>query len=238
MLERVTGKLGQLVTALALALMAPSVLPAQDTLTSAADQRQTGAAVQPGDRVRVSMFTAAGERLDEVSGTRTVDRNGRLFLPYVGQVAVAGLEASDIRELLVERYSDFYSNPVVDVETEIRVNVTGAVRQPGNYFLAPTSTLVDALSTAGGTASEIESGGLGVAADPSAVRLVRRGSPNRTLDLRPQEADSVVLNMRIRSGDWLHVPPRGRSRWRANLQLASSFLSVVGSIAALIIIVN
>lgn len=228
-----------LTSALAVAALAPTGLFAQDTTSSEALLPEgVGAAVQPGDRVEVSMFTAAGERLDEVSGLRTVDRNGRLFFPYVGEVDVRGLEAADIRELLSERYSDFYSNPVLDVETEIRVNVTGAVRQPGNYFLTPTSTLVDALATAGGTTSEVEAGGLGVAADPSEVRLVRRGIPNQILDLRPEEADSAVLNMPISSGDWLHVPPRSRSRWRANLQLASSFLSVIGSIAALVIIVG
>lgn len=234
-------KLGRLTSTLAVGLLlAPSGLTAQDqdaTPASASSQEAT-IGVQPGDRIRVSMFTAAGERLEEVSGSRTVDRNGRLFLPYVGQVAVQGLQAADIRELLVDRYSDFYSNPVVDVQTEIRVNVTGAVRQPGNYFLEPTSTLVDALATAGGPTSEIESGGLSAAADPSEVRLVRRDSPGQILDLRPQVADSAVLNMPVRSGDWIHVPPRSRSRWRANLQLASSFLSVVGSIAALIILVN
>ena len=194
--------------------------------------------VQPGDRVEISMFTAAGEELNEVSGTRTVDREGRLFLPYVGRVEVQGLTASEIRELLVERYADFYSSPVVDVETEIRVNVTGAVRQPGNYFLVPTSTIVDALSTAGGTQSEVEFSGLGVAADPSRIRLVRRGGERRILDLRPEAVDSALLNLPIRSGDWLHVPPRSESRWRSNLQLAGSALSVVGSIVALVILVG
>lgn len=218
-------------------LLAPVHLEAQSG-DGPVPSEEAGGTVEPGDRVQISMFSAAGDPLEQVSGTRRVDREGRLFLPFVGLVQVRGLGASEIRELLERRYADFYSNPVIDVETEIRVNVTGAVRQPGNYFVPPTSTIVDALATAGGTASEVEFTGLGGAADPSRVRLVRRGQPPRILDLRAEMADSTVLNMPVRSGDWLHVPPQSRSRWRSNLQLVSSFLSVVGSVAALIVLVG
>lgn len=230
--------MGVLPAAIILLSLAPSLLIGQVPSQSSASGIDSLSVVQPGDRVEISMFTAAGERLNEVSGTRTVDRDGRLFMPYVGRVEVRGMDASAIRELLVVRYADFYSNPVADVETEIRVNVTGAVRQPGNYYLAPTSTIIDALATAGGTRSEVEFSGLGAAADPSRVRLVRRGAQVRILDLRAEVVDSAVLNLPIRSGDWLHVPPQNQSRWRSNLQLLSSFLSVVGSIAALAILIG
>lgn len=213
----------------------PSGLHAQP---APADLRDGGSTVvRGGDRVEISMFTAAGERLEEVSGTRTVDRNGRIFLPYVGSLEVAGQDASEIRELLARRYADFYSSPVVDVETRIRVNVTGAVRQPGNYFLPPTSTLVDALATAGGTTAEVEFTGLGAAADLSAIRLVRDGR-TQILDMRPESADTTAIHRLVHSGDWLHVPPRTESRWRSNLQLLGSFFSVVGSVAALIVLIG
>jgi len=217
-------------------LLRPAGLSAQNSSRDTTTVDPSSPVVEPGDEVQISMFTAAGERLDEVSGTRRVDREGRLFLPYVGTVEVRGMDAATIRDVLVRRYADFYSNPVVDVETKIRVNVTGAVRQPGNYFLSPTSTVVDALATAGGTTSEVEFSGLGAAADPSQVRLVRRGGKTRILDLRPEAPDTTVFNLLVQSGDWLHVPPRRESRWRSNLQLVSSFLSVVGSIAAIIVL--
>lgn len=195
------------------------------------------AAVQVGDRVVLSMFTAAGEQLVEVSGTRTVGRNGQIFLPYVGSVEVEGLSASEIRDLLAERYTSFYSSPVIDVEAQIRVNVTGAVRQPGNFYLAPTSTVVDALATAGGATSEVDFSGYGGAADLGRVRLVRDGQ-SRVLDLRPDAAESELLQLLVQSGDWLHVPPQPSSRWRSNLQLLSGLFSVAGSIAALVILIG
>ncbi|MDX1568726.1 MAG: polysaccharide biosynthesis/export family protein [Longimicrobiales bacterium] len=195
------------------------------------------AVVQPGDQLEIAMFTAAGERLPEVSGTRIVDRSGRIFLPYVGSVEVRGRNVGEIRETLSERYASFYSDPVIDVEAEIRVNVTGAVRQPGNYFVSPTSTIVDALATAGGSSPEVDIGGYGGAADLSRVRLVRTGE-TRMLDLRPEMADPEILQLLVQSGDWIHVPPQPTSQWRSDLQLLSGIFSVAGSIAALVILIG
>lgn len=193
--------------------------------------------MEAGDRLELAMFTAAGERLAEVSGTRIVDRSGRVFLLCVGSIQVQGRNVSDIREQLEGRYTAFYADPVIDVEAEIRVNVTGAVRQPGNYFVSPTSTIIDALATAGGSSPEVDIGGYGGAADLSRVRLVRtRETP--ILDLRPDVADPEVLQLLVQSGDWLHVPPQPSSEWRSDLQLLSGILSVAGSIAALVILIG
>jgi len=212
-------------------LLLGAALAASPSATLSAQASQTPV-VRPGDRVTLTIFTAAGEPLEEVAGERIVDHRGQLFLPFVGEVDVAGLEAGEIRELLARRYADYFSNPVVDVQTEMRVNVTGAVRSAGNFFLDPMSTIVDALSRAGGITSEIATSGYGVAADLSRVRLVRDGE-TRVLDLRPETVGARGMEMPVRSGDWLHVPPRPRSRWRDHLQLAASFLSVVGSVVGI-----
>lgn len=200
-------------------------------------QRSEPPVVRPGDRVTLTIFTAAGEPLEEVAGQRIVDHRGQLFLPFVGEVDVAGMEAGEIRELLTRRYADYFSSPVVDVQTEIRINVTGAVRSAGNYFVDPMSTIVDALSRAGGITSEIATSGYGVAADLSRVRLVRDGE-TRILDVRPETVGARGMEMPVHSGDWLHVPPRSRSRWRDHLQLAASFLSVVGSVVGITYLVT
>ncbi len=43
----------------------------------------TRTGVQPGDQVIIAAYSAAGARLIEVSGERTVDPNGELFLPLL-----------------------------------------------------------------------------------------------------------------------------------------------------------
>ena len=170
----------------------------------------------PGDQVNIAFYTAAGTRLAEVSGERTVDPNGELFLPFLGTTQVVGMETADIRRLLEERYGALYSDPVVEVITNVNVNITGAVRSPGQFYVPPSATLVDALALAGGVTSEIDLGLAGGASDPSQVRLVRNGVAT-VLDLRPLEIRPEIIDLRIQSGDWLYVPRAKRSQLREQI---------------------
>jgi protein involved in polysaccharide export with SLBB domain len=79
------------------------------------------------------------------------------------------------RKVLEERYGTLYSDPVVEVVTNVNINITGAVRESGQFFVPPSATLVDVLARAGGVTSEIDIGVSGGASDPSQVRLVRNG---------------------------------------------------------------
>ena len=194
--------------------------------------------VQPGDQVQIEFFTGAGTRLAEVAGTRIVDMGGQIFLPYVGTVAVAGLDAAGIRDLLVEQYAGFYANPVVDVAVRLRVNVLGSVRNPGHFFVDPTSTVIDAIATAGGFTSELEFGvGRASASDPSQVRLVR-GQDTQILDLRAESLQPDHFSILIQSGDWLYVPPRPGSRWRDEIIFWGSVASLMTSVVTLAILLG
>jgi len=101
-------------------------------------QEDEGYAMRPGDKVTVSLYTAAGEQVGVVSGERILDRDGDLYLPYVGTIHAAGQDQTSLREVLVERFGAFYSQPVVNVKVELRVNVTGSVVRPGQYYLDPS----------------------------------------------------------------------------------------------------
>ena len=212
----------------ALCLSAPAFLGAQET----------GTGVKPGDQVITDFYTAGGEQIASVEGNRLVDRDGNVFLPFVGTVHVDGLDAEQIRALLVQKYQPFYTDPVVTVNVLLRVNITGVVGAPGHYFLDPTTTIVDALAEAGGVGSEIEGGsGGGLASNPAAVRLVRDGRPI-ILDLRPEVADPGMLEMRVQSGDWIHVPSRPRSRFRDDVQFWGSIVSLFSAIVAAVVVIK
>ena len=196
----------------------------------------TRTGVQPGDQVNIALYTAAGTRLAEVSGERTVDPNGELFLPFLGTIQVVGMETADIRRLLEERYGALYSDPVVEVITNVNVNITGAVRSPGQFYVPPSATLVDALALAGGVTSEIDLGLAGGASDPSRVRLVRNGVAT-VLDLRPLEIRPEIIDLRIQSGDWLYVPRAERSQLREQISFWGSTLTVLFTGASLIVLI-
>lgn len=213
---------------LALALLLAAPLAAQE---------EVAYAIRPGDRVTLDVFTAAGERLDVVSGSRIVDRYGVLYLPYVGSVQAAGLDQTALREELTRRYGAFYDEPVINVKVELRVNVTGSVSRPGQYYLDPTATIIDALSQAGGPTSELAVNTYQIPSDQSRVRLVRDGE-TFVLNVRPDEIAPAVIQMRVHSGDWLHVPARERSRIRDEITFWSTVTSFVTSVVVLVILVN
>lgn len=192
--------------------------------------------VTPGDEVTIRVFTSAGAQLQEISGTRIVDPNGRIYLPYLGPVGVSGLSAPQIRDLLGEQYSLLYSDPVVEVVSRHKVNVTGAVRDPGHYLLDPTATLVDALATAGGVASESDLGWTG-ASDPGQANFVRNGQLF-ILDLRPSTTNPDIFSIPIQSGDWIHIPITERTRTRETIQFWGGVVSLALSTALLIVLVS
>ncbi len=198
--------------------------------------RLTRTGVQPGDHVDITFYTAAGVRLAEVSRERTVDPDGELFLPFLGTVPVVGMETAGIRKLLEERYGALYSDPVIEIDTNVNVNVTGAVRLPGQFFVPPSATLVDLLARAGGVTSEVDVGISGGASDPSRVRLVRDGVAT-VIDLRPLAIRPEVIALRIQSGDWLYVPRAQRSQTRDRITFWGSMLGTAFTAASLIVLI-
>lgn len=193
--------------------------------------------IRAGDRVTTQLFTAAGEEVPVIGGERIVDRNGDVFLPFVGSVQVTGLDETGLRELLTRRYSSFYDQPVVDVEVELRVNVTGAVGRPAQYFMDPTATIADVIAEAGGVGAEFAVSNVQIPSDPENVRLVRDGE-TLILNLRPREVTDETLNMRIQSGDWFHVPYRRRSRIRDEVTFWGSVVSFTASVVGLVILIG
>jgi len=219
------------------ALIPSCLLAALLSASPATAQDDVGYSIRSGDRVTTQLFSAAGEEVSVIEGERVVDRNGDVFLPFVGSIHVSGLDETQLRELLTERYSRFYDQPVVDVRVALRVNITGAVGNPGQFFMDPTSTVADAIAEAGGIGPEFAVSSIQLPADPESVRLVRDGE-TLILNLQPREVSDAVLNMRIQSGDWFHIPYQSRSRVRDEVQFWGSVVSFAASIVGLVVLIS
>lgn len=200
-------------------------------------QEDAAYTLRPGDKVTVEVFTSAGQKVDVVTGERRLDRNGDVYLPYVGTVRAAGLDQNALREILVAAYAGFYAEPVVNVKVELLVNVTGAVPKPGQYFLDPTATLIDALAAAGGANSEFAITGNMIPGDPRRVRLVREGA-RQIVNLHPADITEETLRARVRSGDWLHVPAENKTAVRDQVLFWGSLLSLSSSVISLVILIG
>jgi len=106
--------------------------------------------LNPGDQLILG-FTgstvADGLRL-------TIDADGRIFIPRVGAVPLAGVRYGDARDVIAQQTSRFYRNFQVSVTMGqlhgITVYVTGFAATPGSYTVSSLSTLVNAVLAAGG----------------------------------------------------------------------------------------
>ena len=80
--------------------------------------------------------------------------DGKISLPLLNDIPAAGLTPSELRDLLAKRLAEYMPAPAVAViVTEVRsfkVSVLGEVSRPGRFELRSRTTVLDALSLAGG----------------------------------------------------------------------------------------
>lgn len=149
--------------------------------------------VRPGDVIDLQFWNQS-----DLDGAHSVDRDGRVYLPLVRSVELAGLSEAEIRERLTSLYREFYEDPLIMVKVKLGVNVTGAVGQPGRYSLDPSFTLFDALGAAAGMQHD---------GDRSEVELIRDGR-RHIIDVDDALVTANAESLRLRSGDWIYVPRR------------------------------
>lgn len=156
--------------------------------------------VGAGDTLTIDLWGGITQKL-----TRTIGRDGRIFLPEAGSLQVAGLPVGKAQDLIENALKQQYRNAQVAVTVSglrsVRVYVTGDVQRPGGYDISALATPLSALYAAGG---------------PTAV-----GSLRELLHYRGKQlVESVDLydfllhgvrngSVPFESGDTLLIPPAG-----------------------------
>jgi polysaccharide export outer membrane protein len=146
--------------------------------------------LQPGDAIRLKIW-----REPDLSGDFQVDERGDVVFPRLGPMRVSHLGADSLKNLLVLTYATYLRDPSIEVSLLRRVNVQGAVRNPGLYQVDQTQTIADVLAQAGGATPD---------GKPDRVELLRDGV--RT-GIRLQK-DTRLFGSAVHSGDQLWVPQR------------------------------
>ncbi len=154
----------------------------------------------PGDSVTVNLWGSISQRLQ-----RTVDREGRLALPQVGTVLVAGKSMGDaqreVQAVLRTQFRDIDADLALSRLRTVRVYVVGFVTSPGAYDISALSTPLNALIAAGGPT------------DAGSMRFVRHYRGKQLV----QETDLYDLILHgvrsdvktLQPGDTILVPPVG-----------------------------
>ncbi len=119
-------------------------------------------AVAPGDVLKVRIFEPYEgsifptiQRPGADLGTQRVTDEGTVNIPYVGSVAVAGLDLSQIEQRIAGQLKGKAQDPQVIVEfvsdRSHTVMVSGDVKNPGRVsILEGTRSVIDAINRAGG----------------------------------------------------------------------------------------
>ncbi|MGA7410659.1 MAG: polysaccharide biosynthesis/export family protein [Bryobacteraceae bacterium] len=90
------------------------------------------------------------------TGLYTVHSDGKITMPLVGDIDAGGLTPVEIEPLVVQALSKLIVKPLVTVTVQAvysrRYYLDGEINKPGEYPLQTRTTILDAISKAGGLA--------------------------------------------------------------------------------------
>lgn len=105
--------------------------------------------IGPGDELQIRVWGQVEANLRVI-----VDRSGQIYIPQVGQIAVAGIHYGDLEQHLKSEIAKIFKNFNVTANIgrlrSIQVVVVGSARYPGTYTISSLSTLVNAIFASGG----------------------------------------------------------------------------------------
>jgi protein involved in polysaccharide export with SLBB domain len=156
--------------------------------------------LNPGDELIIGVTGSV-----EANLRLTIDSEGRIFVPRIGTVDVAGIRYGDLADALKRRFGEDYKQVTISVVIGrlhgLTVYVTGYAVSPGSYSVSSLSTLVDAVLAAGGPSR---------AGSYRDIVLKRDGRVVSKLDLYDlllkgdKSHDAIIQN-----GDVINIGPSG-----------------------------
>src|SRR4051812_17097427 len=154
----------------------------------------------PGDGISIDLWGGVSRRF-----YRVVDREGRVSLPEVGPVLVAGKSLGDVQQSVQKNLRTQFRDISADVSLSrlrtVRVYIVGDVVRPGAYDVSSLSTPLNALFAAGGPTGR---GSLRI------LKHYRGNSLVEDVDVYDLLLHGVKGDMqRLENGDTVLVPPLG-----------------------------
>lgn len=166
---------------------------------------EEGFLLGPEDKLEIVVW-----RNSDLSREVIIRPDGKISLPLVGDVPAAGLTADQLAEDITRRYKEFKENPAVSVHV-LEVNsyyifVVGEVNSPGKLQLKSYTTILQAISLAGGFTQFASTNNMKVVRNivDGQGRMKEIRIPIRYSDLISE--DGALYNITLRSGDTILVP--------------------------------
>lgn len=136
---------------------APATPPAQPTPQQAQPQpKEAGAPVDsnaykvgPADVLNIRVWNEA-----EFSGPVAVHDDGMITLPLVGDLPAGGKTPNEIQQIIAKALAKYVVKPLVTVTVQSveskKYYMDGLIARPGEYVLITPTTVLEAISKAGG----------------------------------------------------------------------------------------
>jgi polysaccharide export outer membrane protein len=155
--------------------------------------------LQAGDKLRIEVY-----KDPQLSQSVQIRPDGKITLPFVGDVAAMGLTPIDLRARVTTALKDYVNNPIVTVivveGTAPTAYVVGEVNHPGPITLQGNMTVLQALSVAGG---------LKDFANAKNIRILRKGAAGpQSIPFNYRDAikGAAAASVALQPGDTVVVP--------------------------------
>jgi polysaccharide export outer membrane protein len=181
----------------------PAAPAAPDSKSPAkAPKSEAGAAVSanykigPADVLKILVWSE-----DKFSGLFTVDQDGKFTYPLIGEITAGGLTSAEVEQSVSKALTKYVVKPLVTVTIQEvqskKYYLNGQVNHPGEYLLAVPTTILQALSKAGG---------LQDFANPKKIYILR-GSNKIPFNYKEvSQGKHMEQNVLLEPGDQVFVP--------------------------------
>jgi len=200
--------------------MEGDVIRGELDISKYADGSRTGEyKIGHGDEIDITFLYSPEYNVSELK----VRPDGRISLPYAGEVLAAGLTPVQLDSVITERYSAILRAPEVAVImrnfAESVVYVLGEVGLPGAYEIDRKLTLLGALA---------KSQGMSKKADQGSVLVIRRVSYDHIIGMQFDtkellEEGRFDLDIELKPNDIVYVP-------KSTLHKAADFIEIMYNI--------
>ncbi len=156
--------------------------------------------IGPGDGISVQVW-----KEPTLSGSVTVRPDGYVTLPLLNEVQIAGLTTGQLRKLLEQKYKEFTTDPFVTISV-------GGISSAEVFLIGPGTGRNGAFPLKGNESVLqliTRMGGLGIFADRSNIRIIRREGVKITEFIVDYDAiikGDLKQDLLLRPGDRIIIP--------------------------------
>ena len=158
---------------------------------------KTAVRLSPGDVIKLSFAEDAD--LDQVQRIR---RDGKISVPYLGEVTAGGKRVIDLQHDLTSRYDEHLDNPEVLVTLEngaAAVIISGFANRPGKVVFDRPTTVYQAIMEAGGVSD------YGSSSNIHLTRIINGVQQTERINLRPSIHGEPTQPKYVQDGDVIYI---------------------------------